>query len=815
MSLLLDALKKAAQQKAEKSSQEAPEAPASDETKLDFTADGNSALEDADDNLQHYERESSDETNLTQGAADQTGMSHLGSQSNEVESKDRVASEDETNLTQLAEGQTEMSQLGSQSNEVESKDRDATEDETNLTQLAEGQSDMSQLGSQTDAVEFGDRDTREDETELTQLAADQTDMSQLTSHTDAVQLKDSNAPEDETELSQLSAEQTGNRRQPPQSRTAGVESDPVELGGRATREDDTDLSDFDGNQPKSTRAGPGTEEKSETEISQPVVKAEEIDKALPEQAVLDKDTDLSGESAAEFESKIAQAEAKITKALEDEDETLLLVEREDSILPDRTSITDQQTPQERREALDSDSTGQDKLGLVETTRHQTADDETDAAAKEQTGTTAPLSTEHDTQTSDSTTNRTDSTTSTQTYAPDNYDRTLIKAPSDDASMIFAGMKSESDVVMTPDYAKKVFHSKSSVQRTQHYKLYAGIAVIILVAISIFGASEFQDESNSIETSLRPLKRDPLPGVIKTVEQEQSITQLAQPASEVNVRTIEIIESAGTVASDGVIVAGETESAETVAVEPEVAAAVEAEPAIEMANLAQVEPEQVSSIDVGKVAQSETALVEPEGNSTKLKISSNKQIVQKDAWLRQAYAAYQAGNDELALTLYNQVLEVDPGNRNALLARAAINVQNNNNPAAIRDYQTLLLANPKDSLAMASLISVASYAPGEIETQLKLMIRDEPESPYLHFALANAYGAQNRWREAQGHYFEAFENNPNDPNYAYNLAVSLEHISQPQIAISYYRRALDNFKNGLATFDKDVVDRRVELLGQEK
>jgi tetratricopeptide (TPR) repeat protein len=94
-----------------------------------------------------------------------------------------------------------------------------------------------------------------------------------------------------------------------------------------------------------------------------------------------------------------------------------------------------------------------------------------------------------------------------------------------------------------------------------------------------------------------------------------------------------------------------------------------------------------------------------------------------------------------------------------------------------------------------------------------MIQEEPESPYLNFALANAYGAQNRWHEAQGHYFKALQNNPGDPNYAYNLAVSLEHISQPRSAATYYQRALDNFGNGLATFSREVVAQRLEVLGK--
>jgi tetratricopeptide (TPR) repeat protein len=115
--------------------------------------------------------------------------------------------------------------------------------------------------------------------------------------------------------------------------------------------------------------------------------------------------------------------------------------------------------------------------------------------------------------------------------------------------------------------------------------------------------------------------------------------------------------------------------------------------------------------------------------------------------------------------------------------------------------------------MSSLLGVGSYSPLETESQLKLMIRDEPDSPYLNFALANAYGAQHRWQEAQGYYFKALQNNPQDPNYAYNLAVSLEHISQPRSAITYYQRALENFDKGLATFSREVVGQRLEVLGK--
>jgi Tfp pilus assembly protein PilF len=430
----------------------------------------------------------------------------------------------------------------------------------------------------------------------------------------------------------------------------------------------------------------------------------------------------------------------------------------------------------------------------------------------------------------------------------------MKVANDDASNIFSGMKSDSDVVMTPDYAKKVFRSKTSVQRARHYWVYAGIAIVLALSIIIFGVFEYQDQSELIDSSLRSLKRDPMPGIIKTTQLEKD-DLFIEPDPKVDARTVEIIESANQPGSipvveetvlqaqiedtvsqaqieDAVSQAQIEETVSQAQIEDMVSqvevieaapvpqfeiAAAETEPTMIEAQAEPVQPEQppVPRDDTDQVASLTSSAPSSAQTVAKhnLHITSSTQYPQTDIWLREAYAAYRIGDNQLALSLYNQVLEVDPANRNALLASAAINMQDGEIDAAIRDYQALLLANPKDSLAMSSLLAVSTYSPQETESQLKLMIREEPNSPYLNFALANAYGAQKRWQEAQRHYFMALQNNPNDPNYAYNLAVSLEHISQPSSAITYYQRALENFTNGLATFNRDVVNQRLELLGK--
>jgi len=775
MSLLLDALKKAAEQKAEKNKQEVPQPGSSDETEIHVAAEDISKLEGgADSGLRQSERALQDQTEIDDSElntrSERTLIEPDDGTETRLEIPDTTETETRSFSAQMQTGEDETIIFADEDvadfmgePELVTREPRAPEDET----------DLSQLAPREDATDVGEVAPR--------VAGDETDLSQLAPH------------EDETDVSELMA--------------APAVGDETDLSQLASREDDTDIS-----QPFPLLDEPGLEPQAdaedETDISVPPASVADLEYAAAQQQAAGADADISQSAEAEDVTDVTDAG--------DEDMSLLLVERDQTNLTNPTPVSDPQAPQDQTLALQDDSGG--------------ADASPGAEDVTQTSTTATTGIASDTQTG--VTSRTE-TTSTRTYAPDNYDRTLMRLPSDDASKLFAGMKSDSDVVMTPEYAKKVFHSKSSAQRLQHYKFYSGIAVVILLAIGIYGLFEFQDQSGNIDASLRPLKNDPMPGIIRPAKEPEDSGLFTE--AKINERTLDIIKNADNgneeMASDTGVIAEESVSDEAVEVAADASVAqaeasgatatpaqtevamTAAAPAATIDAPAQSKIETDVATEVSSLAQPAAAGSDSGTASSTLEISSSQRVEQKSTWLREAYAAYQAGNDELAMSLYNKVLEVDPQNRNALLARAAIHVQNGNSRDAIRDYQTLLLANPKDSLAMASLIAVADYSPQDTETQLKLMIRDEPDSPYLNFALANAYGAQNRWQEAQGHYFRALENNPADPNYAYNLAVSLEHISQPGAAISYYRRALDNFNNGLATFSREVVDQRLEMLGK--
>jgi len=814
MSLLLDALKKAAEQKAQKSqSEQTPDetlldAAADDATRQTVSGDGSARQADDETEFEHSELGTRlDRSGRARGAGDDTRLEALEkTETRTVHSQPGRSTDDETGLDMPDATKTNFQRAIPEH---------SVEDETGL--------DIPQTEDIEDSGEDdlpGDMRSEDDET----IVIASQDAPNLEPGSRPV-VRERSTNDDETDLSQLAAEAdfTENRGQSVDSAVGGDETDLSQsLKGSDTEDDKVVASDseaIDPSQPIQGSAQSGSEKGAvdgdDTDFKQPPVSGDQVEAAsasLP----LEEDSEDGEDSVTDDEAVV------------DEDLSLLLIEPETTNpgLDANTSFTQPQIPEDRGLALEEMTPGQEKRSLGDSPQDKAVEEQADS--EEDPTLTNPTATAlyaDDTRTSQSaaTVARVD-TTSTRTYAPDNYDRTLMRVPSDDASKIFAGMKSDSDVVMTPDYAKKVFQSKTSVQRVQHYRLYTGIALVLVLAIGFYGVLEYQDQSEQIDGSLLSLKRDPMPGVIRIAQPEKT-EMFVETEALTKARTLEIIESANQTESipEAQEVVSETEVIDAAPVsQPEITAAP-SEPAT--SKTATSEPQAPAPVqakqppatrdDSDQIAGLTSSVPSTARTDAKhnMHITSNSQYQQTDIWLREAYAAYGIGDNQLALSLYNKVLEVDSANRNALLARAAIHMQDGKIDAAIRDYQALLLANPKDSLAMSSLLAVGSFSPQETESQLKLMIRETPDSPYLNFALANAYGAQKRWQEAQPHYFTALQNNPSDPNYAYNLAVSLEHISQPSSAITYYQRALDNFTNGLATFNRDVVNQRLEILGK--
>lgn len=178
----------------------------------------------------------------------------------------------------------------------------------------------------------------------------------------------------------------------------------------------------------------------------------------------------------------------------------------------------------------------------------------------------------------------------------------------------------------------------------------------------------------------------------------------------------------------------------------------------------------------------------------------------------AYAAYQSGNLNRAETLYREVLAREPDQRDALLGIAALATRRGDRNEAVDYYNRVLALDPHDAYANAAMVALLhSNDPVSDESRLKSMLGGAPDSAYVNFMLGNTYARQSRWADAQQAYFNAYSHDSHNADYAYNLAVSLDHLGQRRAASEYYQKALALADNRTTGFTPAQVQTRIKAL----
>jgi len=186
----------------------------------------------------------------------------------------------------------------------------------------------------------------------------------------------------------------------------------------------------------------------------------------------------------------------------------------------------------------------------------------------------------------------------------------------------------------------------------------------------------------------------------------------------------------------------------------------------------------------------------------------------DPNIEAAYAAFNSGRTDAARQAYDRALAVDGMNRDALLGLAALDVRAHDFLSAEAHYRRVLEIDPRDATAQAGLLGLRSNVdPVEAESRIKNLINQGPDAAVLQFALGNQYAMQARWAEAQDAYFRAWAADPENPDFAFNLAVSLDQLRQPRQALEYYRKAIALADKRQPGFDRDQAATRARELSQ--
>ncbi len=217
-----------------------------------------------------------------------------------------------------------------------------------------------------------------------------------------------------------------------------------------------------------------------------------------------------------------------------------------------------------------------------------------------------------------------------------------------------------------------------------------------------------------------------------------------------------------------------------------------------------------SVQVGGGSRREAQAAE---SKEPLKLVSKAQTAGVDPTLLAAYEAFSRGDDVSAQQKYRQVLQKDVRNVDALLGMAAIAQRQARTMDAIGWYRKVTDIEPRNSIAQSALadLEVNTDAVGA-ESKIKSMLARQPEAANLHAALGNLYAAQNQWAAAQAAYFSASQFAPISADYAFNLAISLEHLGKPKLALVQYQRALDLLNmTGAASPDRTQLEARVRAL----
>jgi len=190
----------------------------------------------------------------------------------------------------------------------------------------------------------------------------------------------------------------------------------------------------------------------------------------------------------------------------------------------------------------------------------------------------------------------------------------------------------------------------------------------------------------------------------------------------------------------------------------------------------------------QATQSARRKVKPSPQSSELISIKPEQSELFDSLIGNAYLAYRSGKLIEARQMYLEVLGKDASNTDALLGLGAIAQQLGEDRFAAQYYMRVLTLDPRNAVANAGMSALSKDENNE--SRLKYLLREQRDSPALHFALGNIYAGQSRWGEAQSAYFNAYTLDSKNAELAYNLAVSLDHLGQNKLAVQLYQRALE-------------------------
>ncbi|MEY2633054.1 MAG: hypothetical protein RIR00_1708 [Pseudomonadota bacterium] len=214
--------------------------------------------------------------------------------------------------------------------------------------------------------------------------------------------------------------------------------------------------------------------------------------------------------------------------------------------------------------------------------------------------------------------------------------------------------------------------------------------------------------------------------------------------------------------------------------------------------------------LGLLCASASPAQTPPGNGIRISTAPSPAATQ----LARAQLLLRDGQFDDAFRQYQQILAEQPRQRDALLALAVLRQHSGDSRQAAHFLERLLTEQPDDLEALARQVLLqADSDPEGGEARLRLALQAAPHAAALHFALGCLHARQRRWHEARAAFQAAHAGDSQNPDYLYNLAISLDQLHRPQEAASLYRQALHLAALRPAGFHTSEIGRRLAELQQ--
>ena len=149
----------------------------------------------------------------------------------------------------------------------------------------------------------------------------------------------------------------------------------------------------------------------------------------------------------------------------------------------------------------------------------------------------------------------------------------------------------------------------------------------------------------------------------------------------------------------------------------------------------------------------------------------------------------------------------------MLGLGAVAIVKKDDETAKKYYLALLKLDPRDPIATAAIASLHSdkTSIASNEEYLLTMLESNPKAEHLNFALGNIYAQKGEWKAAQQSYFNAWQQDSENADYVFNLAISMDQLGKRQQALKFYTESLHKSVNKQVSFSREAVQQRIMSL----